>query len=267
MKKRGLLVLILILTLCFVPGCGGSESSSSESAKELAKEDYVKLYSDANTFKGYKVDMFLKVFSVEKDNSGTFLQGFYDPEGMDKNTIVTIDDPNLDVKDGDIIHVIGIVEGEVTGENMLGAKLTAPKISASSIEKSDYATAFAPAIKTVEVNEEQNQHGIVLKLEKVEFAEKETRAYLTVKNNSNNNASFYSFNAKAIQNNKQFETTDNWEAEYQEVQSEILPGVESSGIVLFPAIDPSAGAIKFLFECSSDDYLLDFNPYTFNIGE
>lgn len=266
MKKRIVLFLVLVFALCCVTGCGGgSEGSSSGNVKEVAGEDYVKLYSDANAFKGYKVDMFLKVFAVEKDDSGTYLQAYYDPEGLDKNTIVTIDDPGVDVKDGDIIHVTGTVKGEFTGENMLGAKITAPQITASSIEKSDYATAFAPAINTAEANQEQNQHGILLILEKVEFAEKETRAYLTVKNGTKDNASFYSFNAKAVQGSQQFEADDNWDANYQEVQSDILPGIESSGIVVFPAIDPAAGAIQLIFECRSDDFFVDFNPFSFTV--
>lgn len=46
-------------------------------------------------------------------------------------------------------------------------------ILAKVVEKSDYATAFVPAIKVIEVNQEINQHGYSMILERVEVTETE----------------------------------------------------------------------------------------------
>ncbi len=45
----------------------------------------------------------------------------------------------------------------------------------------------------------QTQHGLSITIEKVEFADAETRVFVSVRNASSHNASFYDFNAKAVQ--------------------------------------------------------------------
>ncbi|GAA3319234.1 hypothetical protein GCM10020331_025300 [Ectobacillus funiculus] len=57
------------------------------------------------------------------------------------------------------LYVKGTVEKAFEGENAMGGKITAPLIKAKEVKKSDYGTAFAPAKKSVDVNQEQNQSG------------------------------------------------------------------------------------------------------------
>ncbi|WP_175640192.1 hypothetical protein [Metabacillus schmidteae] len=137
------------------------------------------------------------------------------------------------------------MEDVFEGENMVGGTISAPMILADSIEKTDYATAFAPAIKTVELKKEIDQHGFVIKVNKIELAETETCVFVNVTNNSKDTISFYSFNSKMTLGGSQLETTDNNEAGYPEVQSEILAGVSSEGILLFAALDSETGAAKY----------------------
>jgi len=76
-------------------------------------------------------------------------------------------------------------------------------------------------------------------LQKVEFAEQETRVYLKVDNNGSDNFSVYSFNSKITQDGKQFGEQDNWEAEYPQIQTDLLVGNSTEGIIVFPTLEPS----------------------------
>jgi hypothetical protein len=126
------------------------------------------------------------------------------------------------------------------------------------------ATATAPeALRTAEVDLTQKQHGLAVTVSKVEFAAEETRVYVTVENGSGDEASFYSFNAKAVQGSTQYEP-DSWGSDYPEVQSDILPGVSTSGVIVFEAMDPSAPT-KIYLEGRAGSYSLDFEPYVFTI--
>ncbi|WP_242069103.1 DUF4352 domain-containing protein [Cytobacillus firmus] len=270
---KGFLVFMLLfsLTACGSESTSGSSEEKTKtkdeeksSGKLLTKEEFEKMYSDPKKYKGSKVEFYAKVFvEPEKDDDGTYLQ-VYANNNDERNTIVGIEDPNLDVKMDDIILVKGSVEDVFEGENALGGTISAPAIKAESIEKSDYATAFAPALKTIDVNNEVDQHGYNLKLNKIELAESETRLHVTITNNTDTNISFYSFDAKIVSGNQQFEILDNYEAGYPEVQSDILPGVESEGIVVFPAL-PDSGTVKVLFEGSSENYDLEFKPFEFEV--
>lgn len=168
------------------------------------------------------------------------------------------------MKDKDIIHVIGAVEKEFVGENGFGAEIKAPLILASKIERTDYATAFAPAIKTIQVNKEINQNGYILKLSKVEVAEKETRLFININNTTKEKISFYSFDANITQGNKQFKELSNYDEVVPEIDSDILPGITQDGVLIFDPVQADGENLKIIFKGGSDNYELKFNPFSFN---
>ena len=268
LKKIMTLMLVIFSSFIFI-GCSSdnASSSSTQNTKEevpVPANEFYLVYADPKEYKGRTVEFYGKVFvEPEKDSEGTYLQVFTLEQGNDGNTLVGIKDPNLDISQGDIVYVKGVVGDVHEGTNMFGATIEAPSILATSVEKSDYATAFAPAIKVIEVNQEINQHGYIMTLERVEIAETETRAYLKIKNDSSSNIYFYSFNSFLTQGANQISQEDNWEANYPEIDSEILPGIVSEGIVTFAPINVEGENIKLVFEGSSDDYELEFEPFTF----
>ncbi|MBK4205019.1 DUF4352 domain-containing protein [Bacillus subtilis] len=265
-----ILAIVVIIIIANIGNSGDSQAStattssaSKKSTKTVQKADMEKLYTNANQFKNYKVDLYVKVFDVEQDDDGTYLQGYNNPEKLSKNTLIMSDDSDLDIKDDDIIHVVGTVKDKYDGENALGGSVSAPRIIADSIEKSDYATAFAPAQKTINVDKTQNQHGFALTLQKVELAEKETRLYVKIENKSQDEINFYDFNAKIIADNKQLERKDDLSS-YPKIQSEILPGVNTEGVIVFPKIESKTA--KIILEGSSENYDITINPFTFEVN-
>ncbi|MBO8173092.1 MAG: DUF4352 domain-containing protein [Bacillaceae bacterium] len=283
MKKRMVLLLLLLIGGIAV-GCGADETPvSSDSAKPASEtggeasgehshgkvytnEDYPKIYATADQHKGARVHLKGQIFlEPERDEDGTYFQMYADPDGMEFNTIVGIQDPDLDVKDGDFVEVEGEIKDLMQGENLMGGKLEVPVVLASSVKVIGYIEAASPTLKKVEVGTTLMQHGYELTLEKIELAEKETRVYVTVTNNSQDTITFYDFNTRAIQGNKQLDGGEmNINADYPEVQSDILPGVESSGIVLFPPFDPKT-PVKLLFEGGSENWELNFEPFVFEV--
>ncbi|WP_050616513.1 hypothetical protein [Bacillus testis] len=258
----------IILLLMFSSAACSSEdkdkktSTSNETTKELKQAEIGKLYDNPKKYKGYKVDFYARIFiDPEQDGDGTYIQA-YANDNSNYNTIIGIDDPDLEVKDGDIIHVTGKVKDEYKGENMMGATIIAPAIKADKIEVSDYATAFAPAIKTINVNKTIDQHGYSITLQKIETAKKETRAYISIKNNTQDSISFYSFNAKLLVNSSQMEKLN--EGHYEDIQSDILPGVQTEGVLAFPKI-PDSGQLKLHLEGSSDNFDINIDPFEFTV--
>jgi len=269
----GMAVLLLLGVLA---GCSDTKTdatgskenkkaASAKPAKMLTKEEFEKMLSNPKKYKGAKVDFYAQVFvDPEKDDKGTYLQAFTKPENGEGNVIIGIDDPNLDVKVDDVIHVVGKVKDSFSGENAFGGKIEAPVILADKIEKSDYVTAFAPALKTVDINKEQDQHGYKMKLTKLEIAENETRIYYEINNTTKDKVEFYDFNAKLVAGNKQYDIKDDT-LNYPENQSEILPGVKTQGMLVYPKLDQTSGTLKLNMEVSSENYDLEFHPFQFEI--
>lgn len=266
MKKVLVLIFGCILS-CLIIGCSGNNTTSNnKQAKKLTEEEFLQMYSDVEKFRGDNVEFFARIFiTPEKDDKATYFQCFAKNDN-NKNTMVCIKDPKLDVKEGDIVHVVGTVKKKFEGTNGFGAKIGAPMILASKVEKTDFATAFAKAIKTINVNKEINQNGYVMKLNKVEISKEETRAYVTINNKSQNNISFYHFNSKLVQGNKQIKTKDNFDAKYPEIKDELLPGVKEEGIVLFDKVDVNCGNLKLYLEGSTDNYDMQLKPFEYDIN-
>ena len=266
------LFVVLLLAACGESGSmneasvEANEETEANSKEVLAEEDFDKMYSNPKEYKGYEVEFTGQVFvDPERDDSGVYLQVYAKPEQFEQNTIVAYEDSNFDVKVDDFVKVIGIVKDEFEGENLMGGTITAPFIEATSIEVVDYITAVAPTIKEVVVDETIDQHGMEVTLQKIEFAEVETRVYMKITNNTNETVYFDGFGAKLISGSTQYETKDNFGSGLPEIPFNILAGIEAEGVLIYPAIEEQSGTFTLHAEGYSDNWELDFKPYVFEV--
>ncbi|MDD3839956.1 MAG: DUF4352 domain-containing protein [Clostridia bacterium] len=274
--KRFLSILIILSLLFIFIGCSDNQddvsdtsdnsinTTESDSKVSFGKDNLDILFSDPGKYKESKIEFTGLVFtSPEKDEDGTYLQVYADPENLEKNILVGIEDPNFQVKQDDYVKVTGVVKDVAEGENVFGAELMAPLVLADKIEVVDYITAVSPTLKTIDINESVDQHGFEITLEKIELAENETRVYIKAKNGTNEDVSLWEHSAKLIQDSKQYESEYNYEANYPELQSDLSPGIETEGIISFKPIDENIKKSKFIIEGSSDNYDIEINPFSF----
>lgn len=251
-------ILMLSMTAC---------SSGTPKEKVFIEENEIgNLYTSPKDYKNKYVTLTGKVFgNPESKDDLVVFQMFNDPKNSDRNTIVICDSNTNGIKSDNYVKVTGYIEGAFEGENLFGASVTAPQIRAESVEVVSYIDAVSPTLKSVEINQtkESNSNGVTITLEKVEFAETETRLYLSVDNQSNSKYMFYSFNTKIVQDNKQYEEEMNYDANYPEFASEIPSGVKEEGVIAFPAINQND--FKLLSEGYSDDYNIDRDTFTFEV--
>ncbi|WP_411345801.1 hypothetical protein ACE3MZ_07350 [Paenibacillus sp. WLX1005] len=282
MKKfKGIGMFLSVVSIATLVACSDNISNTTAATNEsesastaeavnttpLTSNEFDQMITNPLDFKGRTVEFYGKVFvNPEKDEQGTYLQVYADPKNNAKNIIVGIADPASTIKSDDYVHVKGVVKDKFEGENMMGGTVTAPVILSDSVKVVDYATAVAPALKTIDVNETKNQSGYKITVQKIELAESETRAYISIENSTQDTASFYAFNTKLVQGSKQYEQETNYAAKYPELQSEILPGVKTEGIISFKTIDLNSGNLRLIAEGSTDDYSKQFKPFEFNIS-
>lgn len=250
-----------------VSGIAGttSEIVSSEAPAELTEAEIDQLYTDPGAFKGRRVTLTGRVFqNPEKDRNVMYFQIFTDIENSDRNTVIAYQSDEALVAVDDYVRVTGVVQGEDRGYNAFGGIISAPRVLADSIEIVSYAEAAAPSLKTVELSGvTQDQYGYSVTVHKVEFAEKETRVYVSIQNNGSSSFSVYSFNTKIVQDGKQYEEERNYRADYPEIQTDLQPGASTQGVIAFPAMNQSD--FQIIFEGYSDNWDESIEDYTFNI--
>lgn len=263
--KKILSTLTCIMLAFSLAGCGDSGGAPKEKVF-IEKEQISDLYSSPKDFKGKYVELTGQVFTdPDTKDDMVALQMWQDPKNSEHNTIIVASkDIAGDIKSQDYIKVTGYVEDEFKGENMMGGEIIAPQIVAEKIEKSSYQDVMSPTNKTIDVNKTIDKNGVKVTLSKIELADNETRAYLSIDNQSGESYSFYSFNSRIIQGTKQFKEEANYESGYDEIESDIPSGVKEDGIICFKAIENNN--FKFICEGQSENYELDGDTFTFEIS-
>lgn len=256
-------VVFSFLFVLQLAGCGGT--SAAEQKPPLTEAEISQMYTDPDAFKGRKVTLAGKLLGdPQKDDSGIYFQMYGDPAKYERNTIVKYSNKEASFSGQDYVKITGTIDGAYDGKNIMGGKITAPKIVADSVEKVSYIDAVSPTLKSVDVNSTQNQYGYEVTLQKVEFSSKETRVYVSAKNNGKSNFSAYSYNTKILQGDKQYEEQSNYDAGYQKLQTNLIPGATSEGIITFPALEQKSFTIYL--SGFSYNFSEKINPYTFEIA-
>ena len=269
-------IVILLLAGCATSSAPNETGTSTEtnspspsdgrSDLRFDRSNWGILLSDPDAYVGATVDIVGRVFTTpERDGNIIAWQMYANPQANEDSMVVGMEASSLSLQSGDYVRVKGSVRGTFEGENLFGGKIRTLAVMADSATVVD-ALAAAPAAVRIYHGGPDNiaQNGVIISIKKVEFAETETRVFLTVINDSAEEASFYSFNAKAVQGSRQFDAESGFIREYPEVQSELLPGIESSGVLVFPAMNPSMETQLHL-EARNNDFLLDFETYQFSV--
>lgn len=268
-KPIWLIILIVVVVLFFVIMLFGNkkveplyDESGNPVYVESDKLDYV--YSDTKNYLGKFVDLKAQIFrEPETDGDTTLLQVWADPEKSEKNTIIYYNG-KLDVKTEDYVKITGYVYEVMEYENAFGGKMSAPAIVATKIEKSNYKDVMAPTIKEVDYTDKLvNQYNYKIEVTKVEFAEKETRVYLTATNDAKEEFSIYSYGTVVTQNGKQYEPTYDFNNDYDELQSTLKPGITDTGILVFPKIEQKD--FKLIVDANDNDWDTKIEQYEFNL--
>ena len=210
------------------------------------------VYTNAKTYTGYHINIKGKVFQVMSDNGKVKgIQIWLDPDTCEQNMMIYYN-TDVEVKQGDYIICSGYIDSVTEYKNAYDAKLYAPLVISSDLRKSTYMEVMAPANETITPeNLKQEKYGYSVTIDKIEFAEKETRVYATVKNNGK--ALLYFGDAVIVQDGKQYNSTDNYDSDYEEIPYEIVKGVSCSGIMVFPTISTNNFELTIDIHSENDD--------------
>lgn len=274
MKKKLIAILLMAAMVLSLTACGGG-SGDSKSDSEPEKKEYIEkdkisdMFSNPDNYVGKYVKLSGQVFNKpENDGKNIAYQAWYDIENAENDFIFYVKE-DVSFSSEDYVIVDGKITGSFKGENAFGAEIKCPEIEAVNAEKSTYMDAVVPTLsEAAPENAVSEQNGISLKVDKIEFAEKETRVYLTAANGTSDKFGFSVYDIKILQNGQQIAQDTNsmsaYYGKYPELSYDVLPNVSTSGVLVFPPIDSSA-AFQIYAEGYSDNWELDFAPFTIDI--
>ena len=231
------------------------KTNKDESVVEYVKPEEVnKVFVKPNKYIGKHISIPGQVFNVFREGTTVGIQAWHDITNTADNFIAYIEgDYSFD--EYEIIIVDGTVEGVFYGENAFGGVVSSVQIKADSIKKSSYAEAIAPAVETRDVNKEVTEFGVTLTVSKVEFAERETRLYVEVQNNSNYTINVFTNYARIVQNGKQYDADYNWKARYPAIDR-VSSNASKAGIICVEAMEPQK-SITLHIDANTDNWEID----------
>jgi hypothetical protein len=150
---------------------------------------------------------------------------------------------NHGIKPDAWVEVNGVIRSVFDGKNGWGASMSMPDVTADSVRVISRAEAVAPANSVVKVGVSKSAIGLALTVDRVEFANDETRVYLHIRNDGASKVSFSAYSAKLTQGKRQFERKNDYLAPDEAPQDELMPGIETDGYLMFPVIDPEPKAL------------------------
>ena len=255
MKK--ILSLIMVLIFAFTLASCGEEKEKVY----VQDSEILNVLQSPDDYKGKYIVFNARISQILVNGDETTLQVYTPYDDFKDNALVTIYNSSETYIEDEYITIDGKINGSQKYENMFGEKLKSPGIEAETIKKTTYMEAVRPAIKTIDVWQTIDHGNAPMTLEKVEFAEKETRVYVTFENHRGETYSLYTYSPVIVQNDTQFDLDySNYEGDYPELNSEVVDGVKTSGILTFPAIDQNS---DFMFRISGNT-MSDWDEQTYD---
>ena len=169
-------------------------------------------------------------------------------EGIDKNDYVLVD---------------GKIEGTLVGTNAFGGKIENTLIVDAKVTKCSYMDVVTPTIAEILPAASQDQNGMIVTADKLEYAEDETCVYVTIKNDTEYNFTCSSYSSKLVMDGQQIDRNKDSMTLYKtlelnELSYEVMAKTSASGTIIFPAIEKNESFQFVLPNSRCSNYDLKF---------
>ncbi len=222
------------------------------------------LYSDPRLYMGLPVNLVArvdKIVQINENNTRFSVIVRSNRQSLTRNLIISYNQPHFALQFTSYIKITGSVQNVMkTPENEQTPVVIADKVE--PIE--DPWSILAPAQYTIYPNKTVYQDDRVVQLEKVEFAEQETRLYVRSKNTGKTDDLVVLANPVGRQGSREYaELKNNYGWDFP---SAILlqPNQESRGVFFLEPMDRRKNSAVFILG-SSNDILMGQEPYVFEV--
>jgi len=237
-----ILVILVFLGWLIVPALLQERTPSRpvETPKlaTLTTDDISAAIKDPVAHEGRKVEIDGQIAKdPEYDQDGTHLQIYLISGGMEADVIVRY--PNyLEVTQGDFVKITGSVIGPFTGATSDGGKIETVEIKGNLIVPATMEAVLAPARATW-AGTKQEEKDLSVTVDKVEFADSETRLYLSARNGGDSSIVIQVSNTFLRQGSDLYGPRSEVPTGYKELPVDLSPGSSGAGVMIFPPLDES----------------------------
>lgn len=272
--ERKLYTVITVLSLAVFLGLLGFQSyrDSRQLSRGLIQtnqfgftnENISQLFENPIFFTGLPVNLvgrIEKVIAIDQNSTQFSLVIHVEGETKDRSVIVKISQPHFEIPFTRNIEVTGSVQGQL---QKLGEKI--PVVIADKISPmEDPWSVLAPSLYTIYPNKIIKRNKKVIKLEKIEFSEHETRLYVRLLNDGTSYETFVLNKPVAKQGIRQFKgLPNNYEISDEQI-FQLQPQQEFADIIFLEPLDRKITSAVITLG-SGNNELNGQQPYVFSVN-
>jgi hypothetical protein len=260
-------ILVGVLIFILLPGCTtlGLKANKTNSKKiapvkaEFTNDDYDKIASNHSAYKGSSVELTGQIVGILSKNTNQISYLMKINPRLEGGFVVFIYKRGTIFKPEDYVKISGHLDGYYQNQSVKALKVIASKANHVAPD-----VVYAPTIHTAVFNKSQQQNSVTIFVERIEFSNRETRCFLILKNNAEENVNFNSFNDTRLTQKTSGGTIVARVHSYN-LKSVLLPDMQDSGIISFEPIDYEIKNVILSFELLDDPKKLKLNPFVFNL--
>lgn len=247
------------LTACSGSDDGASGADSAEEEKVYIDEaDFDSFFSSPSDYVGQYINMSGVIVNTFEQDGETYLNVAHDTEGYNQTVLVQAGEGDTGYASGDYVIVDGKVDSITEAQNIMGGTQNVPLVVDATIDKSTYIDVVVPTVDEVEYGASAEQSGFTVTVDKIQYADSETRVFMTVKNETSGNIQYGEYDIRMVVDGQQIgQDTDSattyMDENFQELPYELSPGTSASGTLVFPAMEQRDGFQIIVPNVYSDD--------------
>jgi len=138
------------------------------------------------------------------------------------------------------------------------------------IEPFVFAVPYDPSLDvvvedpSVAVGQTREEGGVTMSVEKVVLTADCTVVYVKLKNGTEEDIHYSSFDSYIVQGSHQYEYTY-YRGKETELQTELHPGIESEGVIAFDPIATVDESFTITLQVRSSDYSITYDPFVYEV--
>lgn len=268
MKRKIIGLSLIVMLVLSMTACGSKdklrEFEDPEDRVYVDESEFDHIFDCPDEYVGKYIKVVGRVADgPERDNNEWYIyQAWHDIENSDRNFAFRTNSTIENLGREGYVQVEGkIVEDFGTAKTFHGVL-----IEAVNVTPLDYIEAMAPTLKEiVPQGASTTQNNITVQVDKVQYAETETRVFITMDNASDTTFRPDDTLTKLILNDQELEIAEEemsnyWGQEYGVVPYELLSHTKEPALIVFPPIDQNT-SFQLHMEGSSVDKNVKFEPY------
>ena len=249
--------------VCCLVGCGSQREVMPEERNYVSESELEKVYISPDDYKGKYIKVSGRVAQDSKiQEDKIYFEMYADPHGYNNVTeIYYLGENSFEL--GDVVTVDGKITGAHVYTDIYGNEVVALKIESDNVVEGNYIDCFSPTIKEVIIEETIDQYGYAFTINKIEYAEEETRLYVTITNAGDAELDVSENKIIMVQNQKQYKRQSNQFANYESIDTTLYPDTVTSGIITFPPMRTESGGKIYCEAYCEDIENVKLEPYIF----